>query len=286
MSNKLQIIEEKNITDLVLNRINEKRNQGSLQLPSNYSPQNALTSAFLILQEAQTKNKESVLKVCSKTSIANSLMSMVVQGLNPDKGQCYFIPYGNKLTFQRSYLGSIAMTKRLDGVTDVKGYPVYKEDKFKLGFDVMTGKQTLEEFSPGTERKANNLIGAFAVVIGEKELLHVEYMTIDQIKQAWNQGQMKGESPAHKNFPDQMAIKTVINRACKFYVNTSDDSGLIAGVMMDQTDSEVEIDIEENANQELLADVTPEPEYEEIDEETGEVFTKIEDIEVEPGVPF
>jgi recombination protein RecT len=40
------------------------------------------------------------------------------------------------------------------------------------------------------------------------------------------QGATKGGSPAHKNFPDQMAIKTVISRACKTFISSSDDSAL------------------------------------------------------------
>ena len=47
---------------------------------------------------------------------------------------------------------------------------------------------------------------------------------MQQIKDSWNQGAMKGNSPAHKLFPDQMAEKTVINRACKLIIRTSDDA--------------------------------------------------------------
>ena len=64
---------------------------------------------------------------------------MVTQGIKSMKNQCYFIPYGNKLNFQRSYLGTIAITKRIPGVKDVKGYAVYKDDEFETEFDVITG---------------------------------------------------------------------------------------------------------------------------------------------------
>lgn len=52
-------------------------------------------------------------------------------------------------------------------------------------------------------------------------------MTIQQIKQAWMQGAMKGQSGAHKNFTDQMAKKTVISRALKLYISSSDDEYLL-----------------------------------------------------------
>jgi recombination protein RecT len=54
-------------------------------------------------------------------------------------------------------------------------------------------------------------------------------MTIDQIHKAWNQGATKGGSPAHRNFPAEMCKKTVIGRACKMIINSSDDAWLYEG---------------------------------------------------------
>ena len=98
---------------------------------------NALKSAYLILQDAKTRDKQPVLQVCTQGSIVNSLLDMVVQGLNPSKQQCYFIPYGNQLQLSRSYLGTIALTKRLKGVKDVVGYAVYKDDVLEWEFDIL-----------------------------------------------------------------------------------------------------------------------------------------------------
>ena len=53
-------------------------------------------------------------------------------------------------------------------------------------------------------------------------------MTMDEIRKAWAQGAAKGGCPAHKNFPQEMAKKTVINRACKIFVNTSTDADPLA----------------------------------------------------------
>lgn len=271
MSNEL-VKQGKTIVDSVQKRIVGMQNSGSIELPNNYSVGNALKSACLILQETQTKDKEPVLQACTQESIANSLLDMATQGLNPSKGQCYFIAYGNKLTMSRSYLGTIALTKRINGVKDVKGYAVYKGDKFELGFDILTGKQKILEFCPGLNRDSKNLIGAFALILGDNEILHTEYMDINQIHNAWNRGNMKGNSGAHKNFADQMAIKTVINRACKFYVSTSDDSDKIADFMnktIEDTDRELEEDKKEFANKEVV-EIEEIPEN--VDVETGEII--------------
>jgi len=269
MKNEIKKIEEKQITDIVFNKVVDLQAKGAIDFPNNYSVGNALKSAYLILQEAKTREKKPVLQVCTQESIANALLDMVVQGLNPTKQQCYFIPYGNQLTLSRSYLGTIALTKRLKGVKDVVAYPIYKNDKLDIGFDILTGKTKINEFKPALDHKAQDLIGALGIVVGENEILYLEYMNMEQIRNAWNQGTMKGNSPAHKNFPDQMAIKTVINRVCKKYVNAADDSDKIADLISktaEEVDNELEIEMAENANvKELPLDEIEEVEFEEID---------------------
>lgn len=279
MTNKNQIaVTEKTITDNVLNRINKMQGEGSLQIPDNYSPENALKSAYLKLLEIKTKDNKPVLQACTQESIANSLLEMVVQGLNPMKNQGYFIPYGNQLTFTRSYLGTVAITKRLPGVRDVKGYAVYKDDTFETEFDLISGSLKVSKYVPNVKsRNPKDLIGAFALVIGDKDILHMEYMDMDQIKNAWNMGAMKGSSPAHKQFPDQMAIRTAINRACKMYANTSDDSDIFAN-LLNKASTEMETEVKEYANREVLdfEENQIQAEYEVVDErmdeETGEIL--------------
>lgn len=246
--------------------------QGALDVPQNYSVANALKSAYLILLETKTSKssgEKPVLEYCTPESISTALLDMVVQGLNPAKNQCYFIPYGKKLSMIKSYLGTIAITKRLPEVKDVKGYAVYKGDNLKLGFDFKTGRTTIEEYVPSLDRKATDLVGALAVVIGSDEILHVEYMTMDQVRSAWAQGDMKGNSPAHKNFSDQMAIKTVIKRACKVYANTSDDQSMVSEYLnqnMKLADQEFQEEIEQNAGSKTLE--LPDN----VDLETGEII--------------
>ncbi|HGZ6225228.1 TPA: recombinase RecT, partial [Staphylococcus aureus] len=78
-----------------------------------------------------------------------------------------------------------------------------------------------------------NIIGAYCtIVFNDGRDNYIEVMTIEQIKQAWMQSSMiKDEkalqnSKTHNNFKEEMAKKTVINRAAKRYINTSTDSNL------------------------------------------------------------
>lgn len=76
--------------DLVQNKIKQFQQSGEIHFPSNYSPDNALKSAWLKIQEIESKDGKKALETCTKESIANAMLSMVIQGLNVDKSQGYF----------------------------------------------------------------------------------------------------------------------------------------------------------------------------------------------------
>ena len=226
------VVKFENVADLVMKRVESFTADGSLVLPKSYSVGNNLKSAWLVLQEAVDRNQKPVLEVCTKASIANALFDMVLQGLSVSKAQGYFIAYGNKLEFQRSYFGTVALAKRVGG--GIKREPVanviYEGDKFVYTIDPKTGLFQIIEHDQKIENIDDAKIkAAYAITTFEDGRTEVTIMTIDQIKKAWNQGATKGQSPAHKNFPAEMCKKTVIGRACKMVINSSDDAWLYEG---------------------------------------------------------
>ncbi|MFL0198318.1 recombinase RecT [Clostridium sp. WILCCON 0269] len=214
----------------ITEKIGELRKNNDIMFPTNYSVANALNNAWLQLQEVKDKSDKLALEVCTKNSIIGSLYDMCLQGLTPAKKQCYFVVYGNQLQLMRSYMGTVAVTKRLKGIKDIKSYCIYEGDEFEQTYDLDTATLKISKFNPKFENiDINKIKGAFAVVIGENGPIHTEVMNINQIKKAWGQGiaYKSGKSTAHNNFTDEMAKKTVVNRACKMYANTSDDSDLL-----------------------------------------------------------
>ena len=277
--NQLAIL-RRDTVDVIASRVRKYQENGELRLPANYSPENAMKSAWLILQNTQDREKRPVLEVCTKDSIANSLLDMVVQGLNPAKKQGYFIAYGKQLVFQRSYFGTMAVAKQVnENIQDIIGEVVYEGDTFK--YKIVRGKKEVTEHEQSLDNVDGKKIkAAYALVIDwNGEVIKTEIMTIDQIKQAWAQSQMKpiddkGNVKAgstHDKFTADMAIKTVINKVCKPIINSSSDSHLfresfnrtpevIAG-------EEAAQEIAENANGEVIdieseitEDQEPEPE--------------------------
>ena len=265
-----QIVKFDNISDQVLAKINAFTRDGGLLLPENYSVANNMKSAWLVLQETTDRNGKLALEVCSKASIANALFDMVLQGLSVSKSQGYFIVYGNKLEFQRSYFGTVALAKRSGGIkTEPVANVIYEGDDFIYTIDPQTGYYAIVKHEQKLQNIDDNKItGAYAIVKLADGSTQVTIMTIAQIRAAWNQGATKGKSPAHQNFAGEMAKKTVIGRACKMVINSADDAWLYEGKRdeMDadttaaQRDAEVISSEQEVAPDEVeYEDVVPEP---------------------------
>lgn len=237
--------------DGVLKRISAFQSTGEMRLPSNYSAENAVRSAWLIIQETKNLDKRPALEVCTKESVANALLDMVLQGLSPVKKQCYFVVYGNKLVMQKSYMGTMAVSKRVANVKSVRALPIYKGDEFAFEIDTATGikkvtkhVQSFENIDPA------NVIGAYAIVTYNDDTVRSEVMNMKQIRASWEMGQSKGNSKAHNGFADEMACKTVIGRALKIDINSSDDGDLFDEPIepMDIHTANVQHQIAENGN--------------------------------------
>ena len=218
-----------------LDQIANLQKTGQIAIPKDYSVENALQAAWLMLQETETKDNKPVLAegVCTKISICNALLKMSIQGMNVMKKHGYFIAYGNQLTWQNSYLGNVMMAKRDAHVKEVNAQVIYEGDAYKTRIDENGVKQLVEHETELENINFEKIRGAYAVVVFDDGRTKLEDMTIGQIRKAWEQGSMKGKSGAHLNFTDQMCKKTVMSRACKIEVGSTDDKELLEGILED-----------------------------------------------------
>ena len=237
-------------------QLQEKTKYG-LSFPADYNPTNALMGAYLIMKETTDKNGKCILESCSQASIANSLMDMATLGLNASKKQGYFIAYGGKCQFQKSYFGNITLARR-NGLKTINAEIIYDGDTFK--YHIENGMKVIDVHEQDFMNIDNDkILGAYAVAVMDDGRKVVEVMNINQLKKAWNQrmgGLKEDASSTHMKFKDQMAKKTVINRLCKLIGNTSTDGNI--SEISDRLDEVAEVDmvaedvayeIENNANQ-------------------------------------
>ena len=265
MATKQELVEQgKQNAELVVNnafidglsaQLQEKQQYG-LSFPADYNPTNALMGAYLIMKETTDKSGKCILESCSQASIANSLMDMCTLGLNASKKQGYFIAYGGKCQFQKSYFGNITLARR-NGLKKINAEIIYEGDTFK--YHIEKGRKVIDVHEQDFMNIDNDkLIGAYAVAIMDDGSEEVEIMNINQLKKAWNQrmgGLKEDASSTHMKFKDQMAKKTVINRLCKIIGNTSTDGNIseISDRLDEVADSDfvaedVAYEIEQNAN--------------------------------------
>lgn len=250
--------EKGNAATFVAKRVREAIEKGTLHLPANYSAENALKSAWFILQTTLDKNKQPVLATCSMESVQNALYAMVVMGLNPAKKQCDLIAHGRQLVCRPSAEGDVAIVQRLKPGHEVYADIVYEKDTFDYSkrdgriFDIKH-LQTLDNID------VNQIKAVFAGIknVETGENLGAILMTMAQVREAWRMSPnyKEGGDCPHNQFPDQFALRTIKRRFCKPIVRNSDDS-LLVEVLREQEELAPLGDIDEAeyefANGELI----------------------------------
>lgn len=242
MANELTLL-QKDITDNIARKLDELKKDGGLSIPANYNPANALKSAFFEMTNSASGN---LLEKCSRESIANSLLNMAIQGLSPAKKQCYFVPYGQNLSMQRSYFGTQKVVKSLTNVDDIWATVIYDGDEFEI--EIEGGRERIAKHTTSFLNRDNDIIGAYCIIKKSdgEEVLTV--MTRKEIEASWSQSKNKS---VQNKFPQEMAKRTVINRAAKAFINTSDDSDALIQAVNDTTEEEFE-----NEQERAVRDVT------------------------------
>ena len=201
------------IADSILKSFNTLATQGQLVFPKGYSVGNQLKLMYTSLSQ------NGAISQVTAISIGEALTEAVIQGLEIDKKQVYFIPYAKKLTMFRSYYGDIAVAKRTGLVKEIRARVIYKGDEYELdtneyGEEIIVGHKTR------LENKDNDIVGAYAwaeLPDGKRQYC---IMTWKEIQTNWSKSKNAGGS-VQKEFPQEMAKRTVYRRLVKTIFNTS-----------------------------------------------------------------
>ncbi|HGA4390252.1 TPA: recombinase RecT [Streptococcus agalactiae] len=235
MSNELT---QKQVTSNVATRINQMKDSDGLMIALKYSVSNALSSAYYALKNGNLLNKD-------QDSIYNALLDMVTQGLSPAKNQCYFVPYGNAVKLTRSYFGTMKVVKQLPEVKDIYAEVIYKGDEFKIKNE--NGRKVFVSHDTDWMNADNEIVGAYCIIEKEDSEKILTVMTKKEIDKSWSKAKTKN---VQNDFPQEMAKRTVINRAAKQFFNTSDDNDLFVDAVNRTTENEYD-------NDRQVKDITP-----------------------------
>ena len=214
-----------NVGTLVLNRVDEMCKVG-FTMPKDYNYVNAVKATMLKLQEVKDKNGKPALEVCTPSSIQSALFTMVVKGLDVSKNQAYLVCYGEQLQLQESYFGKVLQVKRIFPEWEPRPNIVHEGDTFKYTVNPDTGRRELVEHTQSLENLDKPILGGYIYLPcadGGKDLY---IMTIKQIIAAWNKSRSGGATA--KQFPEKMAMKTIVNSGCTMVINSTPSQSNIA----------------------------------------------------------
>ena len=255
-----------NVGQLVLSRVDEMCKVG-FTMPKDYNYVNAVKATMLKLQDVKDKNGKPALEVCTPSSIQSALFTMVVKGLDVSKNQAYLVCYGDQLQLQESYFGKVLQVKRIFPEWEPRPNIVHADDTFKYTVNPDTGRRELVEHTQSLENLDKPILGGYIYLPcadGGKDLY---IMTIKQIIAAWNKSRSGGATA--KQFPEKMAMKTLVNSGCTMVINSTPSQSTVADNSDDPNAPETE---PEYAYAEEVVEVQELPDApQDVDTETGEI---------------
>lgn len=226
---------ERDISDAVLGKIKTMTEGGDLKLPETYNAGTALKQAFLKIKETKDKNGKNALQVCTTDSISRALLGMCVQGLEPSKNQCYFIVFGNELSLFRSYFGAQAALRRaIPSVGKIVTDIAHEGDEYEFEVN-QYGERYIKCIITDPMKNVDKpyAFGFCNIYDHDGNLLGSTKMTWKEIQTSWNKTRTGGAT--QKEFPEEMAKRTLINRACKHLLNSSVESNPIVAAAYNET---------------------------------------------------
>lgn len=156
----------------------------------------------------------------NKASVFNAVTNIAAIGisLNPAKRQAYLVPRDGKICLDISYMGLMDLAMATGSIKWAKAEIVYQQDSFALnGFD----KPPTHTYSPFA-RDRGEVAGVYVVVKTADGDYLTDCMSRDEIDGIMNRSQSvkSGKSSPWKTDYNEMAKKTVVKRAYKYWPKT------------------------------------------------------------------
>ena len=200
---KNEVVEQKPKTFSMV--LTDKLNEISGALPKDFNIERFVQNSIALL------NDKPELKQFNQTQIMNGLLKGSYLGCDFFNSECWLIPYKGQLQFQLSYRGEVKIAKKYSTrpILDIYAKVVRQGDEFQES--IINGKPNID-FKP-LPFNGGSIVGAFAVVLFQDGGMMYETMSLADIEKARQQGM--GNTPAWKNWYDEMSKKVVVKRLCK-----------------------------------------------------------------------
>lgn len=180
--------------------------------------------AEFAIQTIAANDYSTKLALNNRQSVVNAVTNIAAIGisLNPAKKQAYLVPRDGKICLDISYIGLMDLAMNTGAIRWAQAELVYSGDNFALnGFD----KPPTHSFNPFAKDRGD-VIGVYVVVKTADGDYLTETMSMDEVNairdrsSAWKAYVEKGKSCPWVTDPGEMAKKTCVKRAYKFWPKT------------------------------------------------------------------
>lgn len=219
----------------VIKNIEDSVRSGSITVPPHYDYKKAIAGvkSYVAHCLASESEAERTFLDGSAASLSTALYDMLTLGLSLHDKSCYLFRKSRKTgqyTLRRSYYGTEKIIRELYPDSKIFAAAVYEGEQFNMGRFV-NGKPIEISHYPDLEcMNKGNIIASYAVILDKDDKV-IGYSIINTTALANIKLNGGFVNPVWKTYPEEMAKKSAINRACKTLVNS-----IPAYLKNDQTD--------------------------------------------------
>jgi len=164
---------------------------------------------------------------CTAASVQFAVLKAAQFGLIPGIGnECYLIPYGDKCEFMLGYAGFLQLIRRSNEIRFCQAKVVKAGDQFEIT-EAGPNRGVIHKPKVRGRGKRGKTVGAyFECYLKGDELPYVEWMDVEQLQKV-RAASKAPNSPAWKNWEDEMYRAKVTRRGCKWVPISPDAMELI-----------------------------------------------------------
>lgn len=176
--------------------------------------------AEFAIQTLQNNEFSTKIAANNRQSVVNAVTNIAAIGisLNPAKRQAYLVPRDGRICLDISYMGLMDLAMATGSILWAQAELVYEQDAFALnGFD----RPPTHQYNPFAKDRGQ-VVGCYVVVKTHTGDYLTTCMSRDDIDSIMNRSQSvkSGKSSPWKTDYGEMAKKTVVKRAYKYWPKT------------------------------------------------------------------
>lgn len=197
----------------------------AVAVPKGYNIGNEVSSLIFAISRVKDKDGRSVLEVCDPEQVMNQVRDCALQGLSVTRKHVWPIIYGGELTLQMSYFGLVASLSYMFPDLQVYANVLYEGDEYDYCTDDIRGYNYVTNIRSSIANRDKPIIAGYGNIVDKKTNKRVYglVMTMSEIRQNWAKSRNK-DNNVQKEFPQEMAKRTVISRMVKMFVYTANSS--------------------------------------------------------------